>query len=259
MRYNLFILFTSVISLAAFAQNDAYKKHLYIEGGDTMPYRLLLPKNYDASKSYPLILFLHGSGERGNNNEAQLVHGSSLFLKDSIRKKYSAIVVFPQCDANGRWSSLDIKVKSENTKNILYSPQTNEPTRAMKLLLGLIKSLEKNYKINSKRRYVGGLSLGGMGTFELVSRMPNYFAAAFPICGGSDPQEAKKMINTRWWIFHGAKDNVVLPDASRIMVTALKKAGAKVKFTLYPNANHNSWDPAFAEKDLLPWLFSNKK
>ena len=104
-----------------------------------------------------------------------------------------------------------------------------------------------------------GLSMGGMGTFELVRRKPHVFAAAMPICGGAHPSTAKQIRKTSWWIFHGEKDDVVLPVFSKDMAAALKKAKAKVSLTLYPNANHNSWDPAFAEPGLMQWLFSQRK
>ena len=107
--------------------------------------------------------------------------------------------------------------------------------------------------------YVGGLSMGGMGTFEIVWRNPKLFAAAFPICGGADTGSAKKFSKISWWIFHGAKDDVVLPLFSQRIVTALQQINADVKFTLYPEANHNSWDNALAEPELMPWLFSNVK
>ena len=101
--------------------------------------------------------------------------------------------------------------------------------------------------------------MGGMGTFELVQRNPSTFAAAFPICGGANPRTVSKLKKTAWWVFHGAKDDVVPPIYSEQMVNALKEKKAEVLFRLYPDANHNSWDAAFAEKDLLPWLFSHHK
>ena len=101
--------------------------------------------------------------------------------------------------------------------------------------------------------------MGGMGTFEIVRRNPKLFAAAFPICGGGEPTTASVMKKTKWWVFHGGKDDVVPPELSEKMVDALKAAKAAVKFTLYPDANHNSWDPAFAEPELLSWLFKQKK
>ena len=108
--------------------------------------------------------------------------------------------------------------------------------------------------------YLMGLSMGGMGTFELLNRKPDTFAAAVPICGGGEPGSvANYAKNTPLWVFHGAQDNVVHPLKSMEMVSALLKAGVYPKFTMYDFANHNSWDPAFAEPDLLPWLFSHVK
>ena len=134
-----------------------------------------------------------------------------------------------------------------------------KPTRYMQLLNQLVKYVMETYPVNEKQVYAGGLSMGGMGTFELVYRNPGLFAAAFPICGGANTGTAKYMKNVSWWIFHGAKDDVVPPSHSEKMVESLKKAKAKVKFTLYPEANHNSWDPAFAEPKLFDWLFMQVK
>jgi predicted peptidase len=247
-------------SFVLFAQDKSlYEKHWMIKGNDSLPYRLLLPENYDASRKYPLILFLHGSGERGNDNEAQLTHGWRLFLRDSIRKSYPAIVVFPQCAANSYWSNVEIVYDSVSKSRTFNFSEDGPPTVAMKMVLKLLDELNNTYRLDKKQLYVGGLSMGGMGTFELVRRKPKMFAAAFPICGGAAPATAKKLKRVNWWIFHGLKDNVVSPAFSQHMADALKAKGANVRLTLYPNASHNSWDSAFAEKDLLPWLFSNKK
>lgn len=223
------------------------------------PYRLLLPVDFDIHKKYPLILFLHGAGERGNDNEKQLLHGGSLFLTDSIREKYPAIVVFPQCASNGFWADMGSHYDSAAKKRVIEFKVDGKPNREMNLLLGLFKSLEKNYSLDKKKIYVGGLSMGGMGTFEMVRRKPKTFAAAFAICGGANPATAKKMTNTAWWIFHGLKDPVVDPQFSKDMAEALIKAGADVKLTLYPEDGHNSWDDAFKEPDLFEWLFSHRK
>lgn len=236
-----------------------YTRHLFIQKNDTMPYRLLLPLNFDVHKKYPLILFLHGSGERGNDNEKQLVHGGDLFLKDSIRENYPAIVVFPQCAAKGFWANIGNHYDSAAKKRVIEFNEDSEPTKEMALLLGLLKSLEKNYPLNKKKMYVGGLSMGGMGTFELVLRKPKTFAAAFAICGGASTTTAKKMKKTAWWIFHGLKDNTVDPQFSKDMADALKQAGAEVRLTLYPEDGHNSWDDAFKEPELFKWIFSHHK
>jgi predicted peptidase len=235
-----------------------YQKMSFTKGGNTLPYRLLLPENYDASKKYPLILFLHGAGERGNDNESQLVHGAGLFLRDSIRKKYPAIVVFPQCDTGSFWSNVKIDRNAIGEERLMFQAG-GRPTVAMELLQKLLKQIIKKYPVQKNQLYVGGLSMGGMGTFEIVYRNPGMFAAAFPICGGADAGSAAKLKQTNWWIFHGAKDDVVLPVFSQRIVTALQEIQANVKFTLYPEANHNSWDSAFAEPGLMGWLFSNTK
>ncbi len=234
-----------------------FEKHWLIQGLDTLPYRLLRPENFDSTKNYPLILFLHGSGERGNDNEAQLVHGASLFLRDSIRKNYPAVVIFPQCPSNSYRSN--VKFENKEGKRNFSFPEKGESTIAMKMVMNLVGEMEEKYNLDKNRYYIGGLSMGGMGTFELVKRKPKMFAAAFPICGGGNTKTAKKLRRTDWWIFHGLKDDVVPPQLSQSMATAIKQKGGSVQLTLYPDANHNSWDPAFAEKQLMPWLFSNHK
>jgi predicted peptidase len=201
---------------------------------------------------------LHGAGERGNDNESQLVHGAGLFLRDSIREKYQAIVVFPQCPLNSFWSNVEFKTDSSGKRGF-YFQAGGAPTIAMDLAQQLLKKIIKEYPVNKKQIYVGGLSMGGMGTFEIVRRNPKLFAAAFPICGGAETSTAAKLTKVKWWVFHGAADAVVPPENSQKMVDALKAVKADVKFSLYPGVNHNSWDNAFAEPTLLSWLFSISK
>ena len=253
----LAMLVTVVSSLTA-QDKSLFVKEVLVVGNDSLPYRILLPLNYDKSKKYPLIVFLHGSGERGNDNESQLVHGSSLFLRDSIREKYPAIVVFPQCSIKSSWADVKFDKDSAGDRTFIF-PTGGKPTVMMELTERLIKKLRKDFKISKKQLYVGGLSMGGMGTFEIVRRNPKMFAAAFPICGGANPVVAPVLTKTSWWVFHGGKDNVVPPALSERMVEALQKEQADVQFTLYPEANHNSWDNAFVEPGLMMWLFSKHK
>ena len=254
----LLLVFMFLSAQQSWSQDlSQYEKHWIVQNGDTLPYRLLLPENYDASKKYPLVFFLHGAGERGNDNEKQLVHGAKLFLKEDVRKNFPAIIVFPQCATNSFWSNVDFKM--ESGKRTFSFQEAGEPTIAMKLAQELLKSIVKSYKIAKKQIYVGGLSMGGMGTFEIVRRNPKLFAAAFPICGGANVNTASSLKKTKWWVFHGGKDDVVPPNLSEDMVEAIKKQKGKVKFSLYPNANHNSWDQAFAEPELLTWLFTQRK
>ncbi|HNU60200.1 MAG TPA: prolyl oligopeptidase family serine peptidase, partial [Aquaticitalea sp.] len=135
-----------------------------------------------------------------------------------------------------------------------------EPTKALTLVMQLMDEMLTKTYINKQQVYVGGLSMGGMGTFEILSRKPDMFAAAFAICGGGSTQDAKNYAaTTSLWIFHGAKDDVVIPQHSIDMVTAILNYGGKPNFTLYADDNHNSWDSAFNEPKFLPWLFSKSK
>lgn len=261
MKTLVIFLFTLVCgSYIVQAQDKSqFKKEIYVSGSDTLPYRILLPINYNASKKYPLVYFLHGAGERGNDNEAQLTHGSSLFLQDSIRQNYPAIVVFPQCPEKSFWSNVQFTNDSITGAWQFHFQPDGEPTIAMKLAEELLKKLMTDFPVNKKQVYTTGLSMGGMGTFEMVRRNPKLFAAAMPICGGADPSTASKLTKTKWWVFHGDADNVVPEHFSKDMVDALKAAGAEVKYSVYPGVGHNSWDNAFSEPMFMAWMFSNKR
>jgi predicted peptidase len=255
------LLFCLLIGLSFLSKAQApptYDKGMYSAHGDTLPYRILFPLNFDPSQKYPLIIMLHGSGERGNDNEAQLKNASWLFLKDSVRRKYPAIVIFPQCPANGSWS--DVTAQHDSTGNKFIFPTGAKPTKAMHAVMGMIgEFLEKPF-VNVHQVYVGGLSMGGFGTFEIIGREPKIFAAAFTMCGGDNTLNAKKYATkVPLWIFHGEKDNIVSPDHSIAMVEAIKAAGGSPKFTLFPNDGHQCWDDALAEPGLLAWLFSHSK
>jgi predicted peptidase len=261
-RFSSLILFV-VLVFPAFvsAQNkSAFDRGSYIAKGDTLPYRILFPQDFDPTKKYPLIMVLHGAGERGSDNEAELKYGTGLFMKDTIREKYAAIVIYPQCPASGFWSNVKM-VKDSATQKLKFIFQTDAPaTKAMQDLMGLVDELLDKPYVNKHKVYVGGLSMGGMGTFEIIRRMPNTFAAAFAICGGDNTLNAEKYAKkTPLWIFHGQKDSVVPYEHSESMVAALTAAGGKPKYTLYPNDDHNSWDDAFKEPLLIPWLFSYHK
>lgn len=254
MRKSLAILSFILLSVSFMtAQNDLYQKKLYIHKGDTLRYRIMYPENYDQSKSYPLVIFLHGSGERGNDNEKQLVHGASLFASAENRKNFPAIVVFPQCPENGFWAP----VSWENNK--FGYVNTTKPTEPMQLVIRLIRDLKKTEAIDSKRIYVSGLSMGGMGTFDLICRLPKMFAAAVPICGGVNIERLNKIKNMPVRIYHGEADNLVPPAHSKDAYNKLKAEGAQqVELILFPGVGHDSWTSAFAAPDFLSWIFSKK-
>jgi predicted peptidase len=256
-KISLFVILALLIS-SAFAQDlSKFKKEQFIDGIDTLKYRILFPENFDATKKYPVVFFLHGRGESGNDNEKQLTHGSKMFLTDDFRKNFPAIIIFAQCAENSYWSNVEIE--EINTKRFFTFQKGGEPTKAMGLLLKLSDKVVNETYADKNRIYVGGLSMGGMGTFEFLRRKPKMFAAAFAICGGDNIANAKKYKNIPLWIFHGGLDDVVNPQLSYSVFRELRKLGHEPKYTIYPKANHNSWDSAFAEKDLLPWLFTNHK
>jgi len=234
-----------------------YEKHTYTNNDNILlPFRILYPENYDKKKKYPLVLFLHGAGERGDDNESQLTHGAQLFLQEENRKNYPAIVVFPQCPKESFWSSV---IADRNKTPVQFAFDYSRPSNVpLVSSFELVKQLMNEESIDPTRIYVVGLSMGGMGTFEMVYQYPNLFAAAMPICGGGDVSKYdSRILKTSFWIFHGTKDPVVDVKTSREMVDRLKKLKAEVKYTEYPEALHNSWDNAFVEPEFLKWMFGN--
>ena len=260
MKQTILFFFSCLfIAMTTQAQDfSAYQSKQFIQKGDTLPYRILYPENYDVNSQYPVLFFLHGAGERGNDNEAQLTHGGGLFLTDSIRKAFPAIVIFPQCPQGSYWSNVEIQ-SSDSGGREFYFRTGGKPSTAMTLFLRLVKEVLKNEAVDPQRVYIGGLSMGGMGTYEALRRDHEVFAAAFAICGGDHTSNVKKYAKIPLWVFHGEQDNVVPSTHSHAIVAELKRLGANPKYRFYPMANHNSWDDAFAEPDLLPWLFSHVK
>ncbi|HSZ33559.1 MAG TPA: alpha/beta fold hydrolase [Puia sp.] len=243
-----------------------YKREFFIRGRDTLRYRILYPEDYKIEKSYPLLVFLHGGGERGNDNEAQLIHGAGLFLRDSLRKQFPAIVIFPQCPSDSLWTTTPPKITNApyvvDTTAAYYLALDAQPiTTPERLVKLLMDSLADHNIADKKRIYIGGLSMGGLGTYSLLIHCPNYFAAAFSICGEANKAlYIKKAAGVPIWIFHGEVDNVIPVQPDRDLYKALQKMGAKnVKYTEYPGVNHGSWNRVFAEPGLFPWLFSFKK
>lgn len=256
----LLLLFFLVGTVNSFSQDLSLyeKKEFLFEEGKRLPYRILYPENYDRSRTYPLILFLHGAGERGADNERQLIHGSKLFLKAENRQQFPAIVVLPQCPGDSYWAS----VLRDTTKRPFgitfnYAAPPNWPLVAAN---ELVKQLISTEAVDPRRVYITGLSMGGMGTFEAVFRYPDLYAAALPVCGGGDTKLYDKRVKrTKFWVFHGDADGVVDVQLSRAMVIKLKEQKVAVRYTEYPGVNHNSWDPAFAEPDFLQWMFVQQR
>jgi predicted peptidase len=191
-------------------------------------YLLYLPKDYEQKEKHPLMLFLHGAGERGDNLDLVKVHGPARLVNEG--KDFPFIIVSPQCPLNKRWEPAD--------------------------LIALLDYIIANYKADENRIYVTGLSMGGNGTWKLAAEIPERLAAIIPICGWGDPFAAAMMGKLPVWVFHGAKDVVVPISSSEAMVESIKRAGGDVKFTIYPEANHDSWTETYNNPEIYEWLLN---
>lgn len=256
----IFLLFALVLlqnKLNA-QQFELFERKEFIVENDTLRYRILYPLDFSEGKEYPLLFVLHGAGERGRDNESHLIHGAKLFLDPGVREKFPAIVIFPQVETDDYWAKVEID--RDSTAYTFNFKNTTAPTKAMRLLMDFSEEMAAKDFVEESRIYVGGLSMGGMGTYEILYRKPRFFAAAFAICGGADPsivQEYPSGFNI--WIFHGQQDKVVPPQFSINMARAINHHGGNAKLSLYPEDSHNSWDSAFSEPYLLPWLFSQSR
>lgn len=184
-----------------------------------------------STKKWPLIFFLHGSGERGTNVWTVAVHGPPKVVKD--RKDFEFIVVSPQCPPNRSWN--------------------------IAALTGLLKDVMAKYPVDPDRVYLTGLSMGGFGSWSLAAVHPELFAAVAPICGGGNPKDVSKLKDLPIWVFHGGKDPTVPLKRSEEMVEAIKAAGGNVKFTVYPELGHDSWTETYNNPEFYKWLLEHKR
>lgn len=241
-RLSFLLLFFSIFQV--FGQTDRFSYESFKADGNELKYRLLTP---DASKrKLPLVIFLHGSGERGEDNEAQLKWGVQQFASDYNMKHYPAFVAAPQCPTNEQWAPYDEKFR-------------DNPTQPMRLVKGMIDDLLKRYPIDEARIYITGLSMGGFGTFDALARYPDLFAAGVPVCGSGDPATVNRFKNIPIWMYTGAEDDVVLPERTVKMFNALMTAGAKPGFTQVPETGHFSWIAAYSDELLIEWMFRQRR
>lgn len=238
--------------------HQAYQSHVFksaLVDGATLPFRMLVPQTIERGEKYPLVLFLHGAGERGVDNQAQLVHGASEFLQADRRAKYPAFVIFPQCPQEKRWVESDWNLKSGRGEFPLA------PSVSMRLALEMVDHLCHEFPVDLDRCYVTGLSMGGQGAWYAAAAEPKRFAAMLEVCGGGDPSWADRYQGVPIWAFHGQDDNVVPVHRGREMVVALADAGhaPELRYVEYPGVKHNSWTRTFSRDDVYQWLFSQKR
>jgi predicted peptidase len=248
---SLAALLAMPLAASAAEPRDLFSAHTLTSGDFTLPYRTLAPGAIAPDEQYPLVIFLHGAGERGADNEKQLVHGMKDFASDEVRSKYPAFVIAPQCPTEMKWTDVDWSADKHSAPS--------EPSRPLAAVFALIDKLLAEQPIDRSRVYITGLSMGGYGTWDAVSRKPELFAAAAPICGGGDPLTVTRFKHVPLWAFHGSDDRAVRPERSREMIAALKAAGSDPKYTEYPGVGHDSWSRTYSNPEFYAWLFGQRK
>jgi predicted peptidase len=235
---------TLTILLAATLVSSFSEEKFVSRTGGSMPYVLFVPSQYDGKTALPLVLWLHGGGVRGDDPKQILAFGDQngplFFARADNQRSHPAFVLAPQCPRDRYWSD----------------PEGE--TREMKIALQILDDVRRRYRVDARRLYVAGISMGGYGVWDVIVRHPELFAAALPMCGGGDPTRAGG-IRTPVWAFHGREDELVSVQESRRMIEAMRAAGLRPRYSEYPGVEHNVWHRAFQEPDLLDWLFKQRR
>lgn len=235
MRKGFIISILTIVmscSLSSYAQQQIVKQANIVRK-TTLTYLLKVPSNYEANKNerFPLLIFLHGSGERGNDINKVKTHGPPSFV--DAREDFPFITVSPQCPEGTWWVTEDLQA--------------------------MLEQLKESLRIDENRIYVTGLSMGGFGTWAWACKYPEQFAAIAPVCGGGDLQFADELKSTPVWAFHGEEDFVVPVKRTIEMVEAVNASGGKARMTIYPGVGHDSWVNAYSNEELYQWLLSNTR
>jgi pimeloyl-ACP methyl ester carboxylesterase len=231
-----------LLAVESAAQERGFLNRVYRDDAGEHKYVLFVPHDYTADREWPVLLFLHGAGERGTDGQLQTKVGLGPAIQ-SREKTFPFIVVLPQAED-----------RQGPIRRVWY-PESPDGKRA----LAMFAEVEKAYRIDKDREYLTGLSMGGYGTWAHAAAAPDRWAAIAPICGGGDPDWAEKIAQLPIWCFHGADDRVVLADESRQMIEALKKASGNPQYTEYPGIGHNSWDRAYGTDELYTWLLKHRR
>jgi predicted peptidase len=241
------ILMASLLGACAGLAAEPEAREWKAPDGTVVKYRWSAPESLAAGTSYPLVLFLHGAGERGTDNAAQTRHGVTPILEGAKKLGDPCFLIAPQCPADRWWAPIDRETMRLNA--------ADKPNPLLEAVLALVSEMMKNQPIDPKRFYVTGLSMGAYATWDLLGRAPERIAAAVPICGGGDPARVSKFKDVPIWSFHGEVDRAVPVTATREMIAALETAGGKPKSTFYPGVNHDSWTQSYNDPELIRWMF----
>jgi predicted peptidase len=214
--------------------------------GGALPYRLFAPAQPIGGR-YPLVLFLHGFEALGNDNKKQISGmdgtGSRVWTSSANQSRHPCLVLAPQCPRGALWAN----------------PFTRNPTVQLRRVMELLREIQTHYPVDAERIYVTGQSMGGFGTWALLTEYPGYFAAGIPVCGGGSTKSAGLLADTAIWAFHGSADPVVPVHESRRMVAAIRKAGGSPRYTEYPHKMHKIWNKAYFEPGLVTWTFRQSR
>ena len=223
------------------------------EDGFELPYRMYIPPNYDCGATYPLLLILHGAGERGRDNEEQISCNFNPVWENPRSPARRSIIIVPQCDTDKQWVYTPFD-------HVNYSADEIPESRELEAVMEIIKSVDREYNVDRSRIYVTGISMGGYGTWDMLMRHSSVFAAGMPVCGGGDPSRAKTLADIPIRTFHGALDDSVPPEGTREMYRAIKLCGkGKIYYREYPDMGHNVWDAVYSDPENLRWMFSKRK
>lgn len=261
-----FTLFFAFVAIATFASQlaaqdsvDGLVARTYVDShGAKMPYRLFIPRGYDPRRSYPLIVFLHGGAGNGTDNLQQIIegntNGSHVWISDNVQREHPAFVLAPQAPDDATWGG----------------PEAPDLSPAARMMLEIVASLGHEFKIDRSRLYLTGQSLGGFGTWDVIIRRPDIFAAAVPLCGSGivkefpfrtvyAPADFERIKDLPIWVFQGTDDTTVPPNGPRQTVAALRKVGSKIRYTEYPGVGHRAWERAYLDPELVAWLFAQHR
>ena len=245
----------AAISLSAMAEVDPFAvtvpKAYTNAAGKVLLYRLAEPAKAEAGKKYPLVVFLHGAGERGSDNAAQLKNATRFILSYMKEKGADGYFIAAQCPNGQQWV--------DTPWGNLAHRMNAKPSESMGLLLELVDKMRKVESVDVSRVYVTGLSMGGYGTWDAVQRRPEWFAAALPCCGGGDTTLAWKIREVPIWTFHGVKDQAVPVSRSRDMVSALWAVNGNIRYHEYPDLMHWCWDQTYSDNQVMKWLFAQRR
>ncbi len=232
---------------------DLLEKHVFTEAtGASLPYRLARPTDPKPGTRFPLVIVLHGAGERGTDNEKHIRSIVPTYLSAENRTRFPCFLLAPQCPLDAKWTGV---VWQEDP----HAPQTLAPTYPTRLLIALIEKLAGELPVDRDRIYVTGISMGGSGAWDLVTRRPELFGGAVILCGGADEAVGHRAAAVPVWCFQGAKDDVVRPSLSRNMIAAIERAGGRPRYTELPEAGHTIADEVYRDPAVVAWMFAQRR